>query len=292
MAGRWCFILYVLYLWHRYVIVIVNADEEDFIHDYLESRINEVDKKHTKAIIGVKNMLSGIQSGLTARTTSSNDGGIPSSINETKSAIDRIASQVERQRMISERNDLEHKEDISILLAQIRQLQTAMKEEKALRIMNRERLQNFLDSTKIEERALRLTGSERLHNYPGSSQGLYCEALHNLQPLTAEVTSRRTGGLALFSCRSGYSLHGPHNLTCGHDGQWDGEIPSCWKECPKIVSSPKLIVNITTQGPSAVAHFSCHHKLFKLRGQPSLLCLQTGQWSGALPVCTFCWRKC
>lgn len=33
-----------------------------------------------------------------------------------------------------------------------------------------------------------------------------------------------------FRCEEGYQMDGPGTLTCGGDGQWDGQPPSCQSE--------------------------------------------------------------
>ena len=35
------------------------------------------------------------------------------------------------------------------------------------------------------------------------------------------------GGLATYTCNSGFELAGSRTRTCGNDGTWSGDEPSC-----------------------------------------------------------------
>lgn len=42
-----------------------------------------------------------------------------------------------------------------------------------------------------------------------------------------DVTSTLHGGIARYSCNTGYTIDGPNNRTCGDQGMWSGTEPSC-----------------------------------------------------------------
>ncbi len=46
------------------------------------------------------------------------------------------------------------------------------------------------------------------------------------------MSSRPVGTVATYNCTSGYTLSGDTTRTCGSDGQWSGNDPTCQRESP------------------------------------------------------------
>lgn len=42
-----------------------------------------------------------------------------------------------------------------------------------------------------------------------------------------DVRDNTPGGVAVYSCNSGFSLAGNDSRVCGQDGEWEGEPPVC-----------------------------------------------------------------
>lgn len=236
-------------------IAFGTAESKEFIHNYLEDRITEVDKKHTKEIQRLENQFA--QSG----------EGMHNSADIMASIIEADAVQLEREKRISElleKNYLKQKHDNKKLETRINQLGISMAEEKALRLKNGDRIQELI----------------------GTDPRSRCKELVVEPPLTADVTSRRVGAIATFSCHSGHTLHGLENISCGSDKQWNGEIPSCRKTrngCPEIATGPNQRVEIITLQTLTFARFMCSRG-YELQGKSTFYC-HNNKWNIDQPTC-------
>ncbi|XP_042878589.1 sushi, von Willebrand factor type A, EGF and pentraxin domain-containing protein 1-like isoform X2 [Penaeus japonicus] len=89
-----------------------------------------------------------------------------------------------------------------------------------------------------------------------------------------------------FSCEEGYLMDGPAVLTCGGDGEWDGNPPACQsKACGQLPS----IVNGYVEGgavvrPGEQVEVKCNAG-YKLHGDPMVTCKDDFTWSLPLPKC-------
>ena len=92
--------------------------------------------------------------------------------------------------------------------------------------------------------------------------------------------SGSAGDTLQLSCLPGYTLQGVSLLTCGADGHWSSEIPTCTKSCtahhtPAHGScSP---ANCTGQVGDQI-NFTCDDG-YMLHGSAKLSCLTGGVWS-------------
>ncbi|XP_028265735.1 complement component receptor 1-like protein isoform X2 [Parambassis ranga] len=88
-------------------------------------------------------------------------------------------------------------------------------------------------------------------------------------------------------CDEGYTLKGPHFLTCKKSG-WTGEFPTC-EEGETTCSTP-AVANTTVQRDVSVHHvgeklsFTCSPG-FQLDGAPQVTCGSDGQWQPRPPRC-------
>ncbi|XP_062518035.1 sushi, von Willebrand factor type A, EGF and pentraxin domain-containing protein 1-like isoform X2 [Corticium candelabrum] len=111
-----------------------------------------------------------------------------------------------------------------------------------------------------------------------------CPKLGN--PANGEVTvayngatgSCRYGGVATYSCRSGYKLKGNRKRTCSY-GRWSGSQPRCEKLCPELRDPAHGEVNVAYN----VATYSCDRG-YQLKGSNRRTC-SYGVWSGSRPEC-------
>ncbi|KAI4882108.1 hypothetical protein NFI96_000103 [Prochilodus magdalenae] len=115
--------------------------------------------------------------------------------------------------------------------------------------------------------------------------GMNCSHLHS---------SFSFGSRCSFWCENGYVLTGESALECTAAGSWSQPVPSC-----KAVSCGALLT--PENGHMTCAHplgnFSFHSSCvvtcedgYTLRGENTLTCLETGNWSADTPVCTA--RQC
>lgn len=91
----------------------------------------------------------------------------------------------------------------------------------------------------------------------------------------------------VFSCREGQTLVGSQQTSCLPSGNWSADIPICQvTECSDLsnTTSQFLKAEITGRVVGSRATFSCPTG-YGLRGEDSLLCLDTGQWSATVPYC-------
>lgn len=70
-------------------------------------------------------------------------------------------------------------------------------------------------------------------------------------PFNGKVTITRMtlGGVALYSCDSGYKLEGNAQRTCGLFGVWSGVPPTCkrkWKVCSCCEYKPRTVIAVYT----------------------------------------------
>ncbi|XP_062518038.1 sushi, von Willebrand factor type A, EGF and pentraxin domain-containing protein 1-like isoform X5 [Corticium candelabrum] len=111
-----------------------------------------------------------------------------------------------------------------------------------------------------------------------------CPKLGN--PANGEVTvayngatgSCRYGGVATYSCRSGYKLKGNRKRTCSY-GRWSGSQPRCEKLCPELRDPAHGEVNVAYN----VATYSCDRG-YQLKGDKKRTC-SYGRWTGSQPRC-------
>ncbi|KAK8726504.1 hypothetical protein OTU49_010282 [Cherax quadricarinatus] len=89
-----------------------------------------------------------------------------------------------------------------------------------------------------------------------------------------------------FRCEAGYQMDGPKTLTCGGDGEWDGQPPSCQSEtCGEF---PSIVNGYVEGGPSVRPGEQVVVKCdfgYKLEGDALVTCKDDSTWSRPLPKC-------
>ncbi|KAG7211173.1 hypothetical protein KM043_010494 [Ampulex compressa] len=90
-----------------------------------------------------------------------------------------------------------------------------------------------------------------------------------------------------YHCEVGHLLRGEARHTCGKDGEWSGEVPSCeYVDCGKVLpvlNGAVEYVNETSHLGSEIT-YGCA-KNYRLNGVSRRYCLDNGQWSDATPKC-------
>ncbi|KAH3726549.1 hypothetical protein DPMN_052416 [Dreissena polymorpha] len=118
-----------------------------------------------------------------------------------------------------------------------------------------------------------------------------CDRLENPQhgDIRNPMNTSTYGTIVTFTCTNGYTLTGSSVRRCAVTGQsvaWNGTITTCViKDCGPL-SKPDngdVVLNAGTKF-EAVANYSCNEG-FKLVGDTSRICKNTGTWSGVQPTC-------
>ena len=108
-----------------------------------------------------------------------------------------------------------------------------------------------------------------------------------VRPVNGDVvtTSNEVGGVATFTCATGYRPPSPASLTCGPDGEWSGTPPTCnLVDChaPPPIDNGVVSAAVTTYGSSA--DYSCNQS-YVMSGLSKLVCQADGTWSSPAPTC-------
>ncbi|XP_073244634.1 uncharacterized protein [Porites lutea] len=88
-----------------------------------------------------------------------------------------------------------------------------------------------------------------------------------------------------FTCDEGFSLVGRNTLFCNDEGKWNGSVPTCVIECPKL---PSAIEHGIVKGSGyiygSLYKFSCLNG-YSIVGEDILYCTEKGMWNGSVPKC-------
>nr|CAD7201934.1 unnamed protein product [Timema douglasi] len=103
---------------------------------------------------------------------------------------------------------------------------------------------------------------------------------------TVEVSGRRTGSVAIYTCKSGFIPFGEPVLSCGLGGEWSGKAPTCkYVDCgapPNTDNGRYNLLNGTTYG--SIVEYSCDVDYW-LDGTQRQSCTREGRWSADTPAC-------
>ncbi|XP_035229458.1 sushi, von Willebrand factor type A, EGF and pentraxin domain-containing protein 1-like isoform X2 [Stegodyphus dumicola] len=116
---------------------------------------------------------------------------------------------------------------------------------------------------------------------------VHCPQIPPTAGLQVSNPSTKLDTKVVFSCREGQTLLGSEQATCLPSGNWSAEPPLCQvTECPDLTNdtSELLIAEVSGRTVGSKATFSCPTG-YGLRGDDTLQCLDTGQWSAAVPYC-------
>ncbi|XP_060773317.1 P-selectin isoform X2 [Neoarius graeffei] len=93
----------------------------------------------------------------------------------------------------------------------------------------------------------------------------------------------------VFSCEEGFELKGSHTTLCDYTGQWTHNPPNCTAvTCDLLVSPEKGHMTCTDPLGKSSFRSSCAvtcDKGYTLRGENTLTCLKTSNWSAQAPTC-------
>nr|XP_037291711.1 sushi, von Willebrand factor type A, EGF and pentraxin domain-containing protein 1-like [Rhipicephalus microplus] len=110
---------------------------------------------------------------------------------------------------------------------------------------------------------------------------VHCRPLPSVSGLSVSTATTRMGTKVVFSCDEGQRLRGSQQAMCLPSGNWSAPPPICQvAECHDITgaSDGLVVVKAEQRAVGSRAHFSCPLG-YALRGQASVECLDTGQWS-------------
>ncbi|XP_052242297.1 sushi, von Willebrand factor type A, EGF and pentraxin domain-containing protein 1-like [Dreissena polymorpha] len=107
--------------------------------------------------------------------------------------------------------------------------------------------------------------------------------MHNGNLTVSTTTYNST---AIYTCSSGYDIHGPNSIRCLATGDWDKLEAKCTiKDCQDPPVLQNGFHNATTTTYNSTAIYSCNPGYTKF-GENSITCLDTGNWSKLLVNCT------
>ncbi|XP_052871678.1 sushi, von Willebrand factor type A, EGF and pentraxin domain-containing protein 1 [Anopheles cruzii] len=99
--------------------------------------------------------------------------------------------------------------------------------------------------------------------------------------------STTVGSTVRYFCDDDYWLVGPQELHCTKDGKWSGSAPGCELitcETPHVPPGSYVIGYDYNIHSSIQYHCDPGHIM---RGEDTLVCLESGQWSGDAPDCEY-----
>jgi Sushi repeat (SCR repeat) len=102
------------------------------------------------------------------------------------------------------------------------------------------------------------------------------------------ISGRRAGSTATYTCDHGYVLLGEPILSCGLGGEWTGKPPSCrYVDCGTPARPDRgtlmLINGSTTVG--SIVKYDCDDDYWLTGGDGEQTCTKDGKWSGSTPAC-------
>ncbi|CAL4097087.1 unnamed protein product, partial [Meganyctiphanes norvegica] len=102
-----------------------------------------------------------------------------------------------------------------------------------------------------------------------------------------EGNSYSYGDTVNYSCNPGFKLEGEAVRTCGKEGRWTLDMPSCIAiTCPFMESDPHGIViyPMSEYLPTNEMRFNCNDG-YQMDGPAKLTCQDDGNWDGQKPAC-------
>jgi len=101
------------------------------------------------------------------------------------------------------------------------------------------------------------------------------------------IATRDVGNMVKFHCDAGFMMIGHPVSTCDLSGVWSTPTPRCVKACTypggliggQIFGEVKFYYHI-----GETVEFNCLLGL-KMLGARRIVCLKSGSWSGAVPLC-------
>ncbi|XP_062315308.1 sushi, von Willebrand factor type A, EGF and pentraxin domain-containing protein 1-like [Osmerus eperlanus] len=100
------------------------------------------------------------------------------------------------------------------------------------------------------------------------------------------------GESVTFTCNPGFSMSGSRQISCGLEGKWLPQLPTCLRSkasCKphhnqKINNNTVVVGQKTEYKAGDSLSFSCTH-FFTLIGSPTVTCASNGTWTSPRPKC-------
>ncbi|KFD70225.1 hypothetical protein M514_03325 [Trichuris suis] len=124
-------------------------------------------------------------------------------------------------------------------------------------------------------------------------QAIQCSPIRSSHPaLMINVSSYEYNGIAIFQCKTGFTVDGPRYIQCTSHGQWSEDPPNCAVvRCtnPDVPTGAVLVPRKTHYYYRDIVLFSCSSG-YLLTGKNYAICNKHGIWTNSAPECLrFCW---
>ena len=112
-----------------------------------------------------------------------------------------------------------------------------------------------------------------------------CGGLSNPSNGQVSIRDNTVGGVASYTCNSGYELIGSETRICQNDGNWSERAPICRIiRCGPLNNPSNGQVSVRDNTVGGVATYTCNTG-YSLFGSTTRTCRNDGTWSGDEPVC-------
>ncbi|CAL4126212.1 unnamed protein product, partial [Meganyctiphanes norvegica] len=130
-------------------------------------------------------------------------------------------------------------------------------------------------------------GDEGNWSEPATCLYSWCSEIEAPNHGGIQMSGRRSGDTASFTCEAGYKLIGHKTISCALGGTWSGEAPQCrFIECglPENLRDGQMILVNQTTYLNSIVKYECGED-FWIDGPEERICMEDGHWSSVSPIC-------
>lgn len=116
-----------------------------------------------------------------------------------------------------------------------------------------------------------------------------CPALSETSNGLSQISGSGVGAVVTYICDEGFLLQGSDRRVCEKGGKWSGSNPYCRLilcEVPPYVEHTRPFDSLTQYLYNSKARYACDVGYQVSAGDNTLICSNTGGWSGIVPTCS------